>query len=126
MNQHPSYSKLDYALREIRLLTILDDDDGYLVRCTIRTVSLDGRPTFSALSYCWGDPKGTAPIIVDYHVMSVIVNLEKSLRRLRCSAQREGIWIDAICLYIDRYERNYYRNLKFGPLFCFLRGFVCG
>ena len=57
MNQHPSYSKLDYDHREIRLLTIPEDDDDYLVRCTTRTVSLDGRPTSSALSYCWGDRK---------------------------------------------------------------------
>ncbi|KAH9204942.1 heterokaryon incompatibility protein-domain-containing protein, partial [Leptodontidium sp. 2 PMI_412] len=98
MNQHPSYAKLDYAHREIRLLTILDDDDDYLVRCTTRTASLDDRPNFNALSYCWGDSKVTSPIMVDYHVMSVTVNLEKALRHLRCSVQPEEIWIDAICI----------------------------
>jgi hypothetical protein len=108
MNQHPSYAKLDYAHREIRLLTILDDDDDYLVRCTTRTASLDDCPNFNALSYCWGDPKVTAPIMVDYHVMSVTVNLEKALRHLRCSVQPEEIWIDAICInQADISEKNH-------------------
>jgi hypothetical protein len=108
MNQHPSYAKLDYAHREIRLLTILDDDDDYLIRCTIRTASLDDRPSFNTLSYCWGDPKVTVPIMVDYHVMSVTVNLEKALRHLRCSALSEEIWIDAICInQADISEKNH-------------------
>jgi hypothetical protein len=47
MNQHPFHAKLDYAHREIRLLTILDDDDDYLIRYTTRTASLDGRPNFT-------------------------------------------------------------------------------
>ena len=91
MNQHPSYTKLNYAHYEIRLLTIIDDDDDYLVHCMTRTASLDDRPNFNTLSYCWGDPKVTAPIMVDYHVMSVIVNLEKALRHLRCFVQLEEI-----------------------------------
>ena len=27
------------------------------------------------------------------------------------------IWIDALCLYFDRYQTEYLRNLRFGPLF---------
>ena len=107
MNQHPSYTVLDYAHHEIRLLTILDDDDDYLVRCTTRTVSLDDRPNFNALSYCWGDSKAMMPIMVDYYVMCVTKNLEKALRHLRCSVQQEEIWIDAICInQADISEKN--------------------
>jgi hypothetical protein len=98
MNPHPSYVKLDYARREIGLLTILDDDDDYLVRCMTRKTSLDDCQNFNALSYSWGDPEVTAPIMVDYHVMSVTLNLEKALRQLRRSAQLGEIWIDAICI----------------------------
>ena len=98
MNQHPSYVKLDYARREIRLLTILDDDDDYLVRCMTRTTSPDDCQNFNALSYSWGDPEVTALIMVNYHVMSVTLNLEKALRQLRRSAQLGEIWIDAICI----------------------------
>lgn len=108
MNQHPSYAKLDYSHREIRLLTILDEYDDYLVRCTTRIASLDDRPNFNALSYRWGDPKATVPIMVDYHVMSVTVNLEKALRHLRCSVQPEEIWVDAICInQADISEKNH-------------------
>jgi Heterokaryon incompatibility protein (HET) len=98
MNEHPFYVKLDYAQRQIRLLTILDDDDDYLVRCRTRITSLDDCQDLTALSYCWGDPQVTTPIMVDYHVLSVTVNLEKALRQLRSSAQFGEIWIDAICI----------------------------
>jgi hypothetical protein len=101
MNQHPSYLKLDHARREIRLLTILDDDDDYLVRCLTGQASLDDCQNFNALSYCWGDSQITAPFMVDSHVMSVTVNLEKRLRQIRRSAQLGEIWIDAICLQVD-------------------------
>ncbi|KAH8787774.1 heterokaryon incompatibility protein-domain-containing protein [Hyaloscypha finlandica] len=108
MNQHPSYVKLDYARREIRLLTILGDDDDYLVRCMTRTTSLDDCQNFNALSYSWGDPEVTALIMVDYHVMSVTLNLEKALRQLRRSAQLGEIWIDAICInQADNSEKNH-------------------
>lgn len=108
MNQLPSYGKLDHGRREIRLLTILNDDDDYLVRCLTRKVSLDDCQNFNALSYCWGDPQITAPIMVDYHVMSVTVNLEKALRQLRRSAQLREIWIDAICInQADNSEKNH-------------------
>jgi hypothetical protein len=56
MNQHPSYIKLAYARCEIRLLTILDDDDDYLVRCMTRKTSLDDCQKFNALSYSLGRP----------------------------------------------------------------------
>ncbi len=109
MNQHPSYGKLDQGRREIRLLTILDDDDDYLVRCLTRKVSLEDCQNFNALSYCWGDPQITAPIMVDYHAMSVTVNLEKALRQLRRSAQLGEIWIDAICInQADNSEKNHH------------------
>jgi hypothetical protein len=101
MNQHPSYIKLDHAQREIRLLTILDGDDDYLVRCLTRQASLDDCQNSNALSYCWGDSQITAPIMVDYHVMSVTVNIKKALRQIRRSAQLGEIWVDAICSEVD-------------------------
>jgi len=27
------------------------------------------------------------------------------------------LWIDSLCLYLDRYRTKYHRNLRFGPLF---------
>lgn len=108
MDQHPSYGKLNHARREIRLVTILDDDDDYLVRCKTRKAFLDDCPNLNALSYCWGDPGVTAPIMVDYHVMSVTTNLERALRQLRRSARLEEIWIDAICInQVDTSEKNH-------------------
>ncbi|KAE9368263.1 hypothetical protein N431DRAFT_347081, partial [Stipitochalara longipes BDJ] len=108
MNRNHPYVKLDHAQREIRLLTILNDDDDYLIRCTTRKTSLNNCQNINALSYCWGDPKVTAPIMVDYHVMSVTVNLEKALRQLRRSAQLGEIWVDAICInQADISEKNH-------------------
>jgi hypothetical protein len=30
---------------------------------------------------------------------------------------KQYLWIDSVCLYVDRYQRKYHRNLRFGPLF---------
>lgn len=97
--EYPFYSKLDYARREIRLLEIHKDDDNSLVCCTTRTLSLNDITNLNALSYCWGDPNVTAPIMVNDHVMNITINLEKALRQLRRSdVFKEEIWIDAICI----------------------------
>ena len=73
-------------------------DPKTLVSCTISHVSLDDKPTYKALSYSWGDPSLTSPIIVDGSIIRVTRNLELALRHLRLPDQTISLWVDALCI----------------------------
>src|SRR2546423_4132352 len=107
-------SKLDSALalnpetREIRLLSILPGKWTDEIRCELRRFSLDSRPRYEALSYTWGDPSDTRPIILDGCEVRVTVNLESALRRLRQPDTNRVLWADALCIdQSDLEERNH-------------------
>jgi hypothetical protein len=35
-----------------------------------------------------------------------------------------SLWVDALCIYPDRYRSKYFRKLRFEPLFCEGGGFA--
>ncbi|CAM1509004.1 Fc.00g027430.m01.CDS01 [Cosmosporella sp. VM-42] len=79
----PLYEPLDTTKSEIRLLDILSDGPGSTVNCSLRTVSLDDKPVFTALSYVWGDPAKSCEIILNGNRIGVTTNLESALRHVR-------------------------------------------
>ena len=85
----------------------------------IQTTLARKRP-YEALSYTWGDERSLKPIAIHgqkRRVVHVTENLEAALRQLRKPKGQRILWIDAICIYVDRYQREYHRNLRFGPVF---------
>ncbi|KAK5652305.1 hypothetical protein OQA88_10653 [Cercophora sp. LCS_1] len=122
------YSPLDPARSPIRLLEIISaDSDAGPVRCLLRIVSLDDKPTYCALSYVWGDPAKTAKILIaaesaagilsEEKAIDVTTNLEAALRHVRsqwAAHRRVGhdtssfrLWADAICInQTDTKERG--------------------
>ncbi|CZR68124.1 uncharacterized protein PAC_18023 [Phialocephala subalpina] len=64
----------------------------------------------------WGDGKDRRVISINGLELHVTSNLATALPFLRVDRIRT-IWIDAICIYFDRYRTEYLRNLRFGPLF---------
>ncbi|KAF4627343.1 hypothetical protein G7Y89_g10815 [Cudoniella acicularis] len=95
------YRPLDEAQRQIRVLHILPALDFKApIRATLCIISLSDKelPFFNALSYCWGDPKVTRPIVLDGQEWWVTVNLEAALRHLRKDDQEFIIWVDAVCI----------------------------
>jgi hypothetical protein len=53
---------------------------------------------YDALSYVWGKPDETRPIVVDEHVLHVTVNLHDALSHLRYRSIERIIWVDAVCI----------------------------
>lgn len=103
---------LDFPTFEFPLLTLLpageDEADDGIIRCSLRSNFLielyDDTtgitflvPDYVALSYCWGDPSITHPIIVNDLPVQVTTNLEAALRALR-HQKVETVWIDALCI----------------------------
>ncbi|KAK2595337.1 hypothetical protein QQS21_006937 [Conoideocrella luteorostrata] len=104
------YRPLSNADAEIRLLTILPGPssagNASPVRCTLERVSLHDAPTYTALSYTWGAPNETRPVVVNGHRFNATTNLYWALRRLRAIG-KTSIWIDAICInQNDREEKS--------------------
>jgi hypothetical protein len=130
--------------RTIRLLELFQETDGFNspIMCAISHFSLDDEKVqYRALSYCWGDNANTHTIYINGKRSDVTANLYSALLRLRtnyfcccklvCSCARSSQhpetldvhftsppppWIDALCLYFDRYRIEYIRNLRFEPL----------
>jgi hypothetical protein len=70
---------------------------------------------YTALSYVWGDETKTRTTFINGHEVAVTQNLEEALRAFRLQSEFQSgfkIWVDAICLYVDRYRTKYRRNLS--------------
>lgn len=62
---------------------------------------------YNALSYVWGEPSITKPILVHGKELKVTTNLEAALRRIRTPDQSQTLWVDAVCInQNDLDERN--------------------
>ena len=102
------YQPLPKDSHNIRLLSLLSGSWGEVIRCVVRPVSLEGTPEYEALSYVWGDPKVTAPIILNGCEFSATTNLVAALRRLRLEDRSRTLWVDALCInQMDTDERTH-------------------
>jgi hypothetical protein len=93
-----NYQPLDATAGEFRLLTIQPaDNEDDQIESRLDHESFGSLPPYGALSYCWGDPQDTRPILINGHRFNATANLYAALVRMRS----EGIgrlWIDAICI----------------------------
>lgn len=58
----------------------------------------DASPAYEALSYVWGNPTVTLPILLDGQDFQVTANLASALRHLRYHDRNRTLWIDAMCI----------------------------
>ena len=109
-----AYEPLNPNRREIRLLYLhggatltATNADGVretLLQATLKHVSLSPPdsstppPQFAALSYCWGDPSRTQPILVDGCVIHITESLHSALVRLSGAEYVLPLWVDAVCI----------------------------
>ncbi|KAF7185680.1 Heterokaryon incompatibility protein 6, OR allele [Pseudocercospora fuligena] len=67
-----------------------------------KRVALRDAPPYVALSYAWGDPSMTEPLILDNKRINVTKNLSNALDHLeRCLDDEEALWVDALCIDQD-------------------------
>jgi hypothetical protein len=86
----------------IRLLRLMpNEDEAAAIECHLFNYSLErekGTHLYETLSYVWGDPNITVPILVDGRHLHVTENLYAALLRLRDSSLERTLWVDAICI----------------------------
>lgn len=103
-----SYDKLDPSASQIRLLTIIPDENDENPVCgSLHTVSLNDTCDFDALSYVWGDTSVTVDISVDNCIVGVTPNLHAFLRKIRQPNTERTVWVDYVCINQNNIsERN--------------------
>ena len=94
------YTPLKEELKEIRLLTLHNDNFDEDLRISIEIVRLtsDNPPIFEALSYVWGSEDNPVDIKVESDILSITKNLAEALTYLRYKDKLRELWIDAICV----------------------------
>ena len=100
---HGPYSSLSLKPGSIRLLRLMPDkDETAPIQCQLFNYSPQesGEWThlYEALSYVWGDPDKTLPILINEHCFNITVNLYAALLRLRNRSFERIIWVDAVCI----------------------------
>jgi hypothetical protein len=109
------------SIRAIKLFPALDRDRPIII--DLSEFPLNSPIEYEALSYTWDDQKPTRDITCNEKSLCVTENVFQALRQLGgWKARRRVLWIDAICLYVDQYQRRCHKNLRFRPLF--FGGFV--
>lgn len=72
------------------------------IQCSFLEISLDderdSKHQYEALSYTWGAPQGTKPVLCDGQTILVTPNCEEALLHLRRKFQPRHLWIDAVCI----------------------------
>ncbi|KAK7221524.1 hypothetical protein V2G26_009527 [Clonostachys chloroleuca] len=102
---------------EIRLLQIQDSRDlGSEIKCELLTTSLGSAGSYTALSYCWGDPGGKENIIVSERPMMVTRNLISALQDLRDRGYLR-IWADAVCIDQSNLEERSQQILRMAGIY---------
>lgn len=108
MDRSFCYSPLD-GPDSIRLLQFLSPNGSDPLSCSLLTARLDEKPSYEALSYCWGGGETSSIIQCNGRDLTVTANLYRALRslqRLEDSACRL-FWVDAVCINQgDISERN--------------------
>ena len=102
-------SKLPCSSTYIRLIELEPSRNGSvdnhsatqslpLFRCQIRSVSLESRPSFTALSYTWGNPDRTRPIVLSNLEFLTTESLAIALLHIQDPVKPITLWIDQICI----------------------------
>ena len=103
------YTPLNHKCREIRLLSLLPGKFNQgMIECIIRTVSLDEKPKYSALSYSWGPwHEDIGGILLHGLIYPISIYLLDALQYLRSETEVRVFWVDALCMdQVDPEEKS--------------------
>jgi len=83
---------------ETRLLHLEPGSDGDDIRFSLHPVRLSNKPSYEAISYCWGDAGENCEVYCEDELLLVTSSLYTALRRLRRRDAVRVFWADAICI----------------------------
>ncbi|KAF2683847.1 HET-domain-containing protein [Lentithecium fluviatile CBS 122367] len=99
---------LDLKSQELRLIQLQPSEETEMIRCSLRSYSLQNCPPYTALSYCWGSIRDCDDIEINGVRCPVRENLWFFLHQMRLQRDYNPLWIDAICINQSKVrERNH-------------------
>ena len=117
------------SLRLLRLRSAAATQDA--VKCELFESQLENtdlfqegtrREDYEAVSWCWGNMRQDQPLrVIEGEQAYSFFNskdLEAALRALRYHDKTRLLWVDQICIYLDRSRTKSCRNLRIAPPFC--------
>jgi hypothetical protein len=93
-----AYQPLREASDQVRLIELQPGALLDTLECRVQTVRLSDKPVYEALSYVWGNPTVTEPMVCEDGVLNITINLAAGLRRLRNVSKTRVLWVDAISI----------------------------
>jgi hypothetical protein len=108
---HGPYSSGSLEPGAIRLLRLMPDkDEAAPIQCRLINYSAQelGQRShlYEALSYVWGDPNHSLPVLINEHPFNITVNLHAALSSLRNHSVERLLWVDAICINQSNQEEK--------------------
>jgi hypothetical protein len=82
----------------IRVLELQPGQSHDTLKARLLEVRLSNKPTFSALSYCWGAPQFDTLLECDGEALYITNSLAAALNHLRNDTKPLIIWIDQVCI----------------------------
>lgn len=99
---HASVADFEYPpLPEghLRLIDLEWSEGDESPHVTLSTSPMASHPSFEALSYAWGDPEITSPILCNGGTLHLSWNLNAALHRIISPGEmKKKLWIDQICI----------------------------
>lgn len=85
-------------IRLIELHYNSEADSEAPISCSLMVVSLEYEPSYTALSYVWGNESVTKTILLDGKPFAVRENLWNFLAQYRAKKEEGFLWVDALCI----------------------------
>lgn len=105
----------DWALRLVTLFPGVEDSP---IVCRLDHSTLNqSQCQYEALSYVWGEPALSCPIIINGHQGAVTQNLAHSLHHLRRASEPRIFWIDALCINQWDVQERSQQVQRMGPIY---------
>jgi hypothetical protein len=111
------YAPFDPSQPQIRLLRLHPGSGASIISGNLVRASLDDKPYYEALSYCWGDAKDQKLVTIDGKDLSITTNLHIALRYLRNEENERTLWIDAVCVNQKDIAERSKQVQKMGEIF---------
>jgi hypothetical protein len=86
------------TIRVLELVPLNQSEEANTISCRLQVITLDSPPAYRAISYMWGDPSITMPILVDGKSFSVRSNLWNFLSQMQEEGCSDVLWIDALSI----------------------------
>lgn len=83
------------SFRLLRIQPVLADDS---ISCTLHHFEIHNAPTYSALSYCWGNAEQTRVVRLNTYQYSLHDNLWNFLRQMQNDKKFGYYWVDGLCI----------------------------